>query len=80
MRAFWPFHLFGLRRHKRRNAEVMAAAAIELFGADAYEVARICSGPAGARKDRFWATVAVRIADRTGREIGVTGADRRRGH
>lgn len=74
MPTFWPLTIF----RRRRDAEAMAGAAIAVFGADAYDVARICAGPRGARKCPYWSRVAVRIAELSNREIGVTGADRRR--
>lgn len=64
----------------RRQVEGKAADLIAVHGALAYaearEQARIERRTGRGGECRFWSRVAVEIARREGRQIGVTGADR----
>lgn len=72
----WLVRMFSTGRSAEIDAE--ADRLIAEHGAGAYEVARenARATPRGGSQHRYWSKMASRIAERTGRDIGVTGADR----
>ena len=76
----WICRLLQSRRERRERIERDAGALLTFLGDMAYPEARnrarACRGMGDRAGDRFWSRVAVSIAKRTGREIGVKAADR----
>jgi hypothetical protein len=72
--------LFMRRRARREQIRGEADSLIRAMGELAYpearERARFCRERRDRAGDRLWSRVAVEIAARTGREVGVEAADR----
>lgn len=76
----WFSRFLEKRRERRRAIEREAGHLLTFLGDMAYgearSRARACRGKHDRDVDRFWSKVAVEIARRTGREIGVKVTDR----
>jgi hypothetical protein len=65
-----------MRERVRAEADSLISAMGELAYPEARERARSAREAGDRAGDRLWSRVAVEIAARTGREVGVKGADR----
>ena len=71
--------MWGWWRRRKAYRELVdreAAELIERYGDAAYHTARACGRGQEGRLARYWSKVALAVARRTGREVGVDTATR----
>lgn len=76
----WLSRFLHVRRERREAVQREAGSLITFLDDMAYPEARnrarACRAKGDRAGDRFWSKVAVTVARRTGRDIGVKAADR----